>query len=432
MEELGLGEVAKLIEERRTFHQIAEPAWCEVLTATKIVEAMAASGFDVRFGADVVNADARVGLPSASDLEYFHQQALSQGGNPEIAGKLRGGFTGVVGGIRGKADGPVIAFRFDVDANRGLEDESDGHRPNQIGFRSLNQGIHHNCGHDGHIAMGLALARTLASIQDELAGEIRLIFQPAEEGLRGGKAMIAAGVLEGVDFFVGSHLGVQALHTGEIISGYTDLLASVKIDASFHGKAAHAAISPHEGRNALLAACVSAQNLMAIPRHGLGDTRINIGNLSGGESRNTVPSFAEMSLELRADDDAALEFLKQSADRVLSSAAAMHEVAFESHTIGESRAASSDDELSRVVREVASNLKAVKHIRDRVRFKGSDDAAEMMRSVQERGGQAVYFGIGTELEAVHHNPKFDFNEAALAIGHNVLVGIARRLAKPSE
>ena len=136
---------------------------------------------------------------------------------------------------------------------------------------------------------GSALPGCSPSPGRNIRGDIRLLFQPAEEGLRGAAAMIAAGALDGVDFFMGGHLGVQASKLGEIIPGYRNILASVKIDATFRGKSAHAAISPQVGRNALLAACVATQNLLALPRHGEGETRVNVGSLSGGEARNAIP-----------------------------------------------------------------------------------------------------------------------------------------------
>jgi aminobenzoyl-glutamate utilization protein A len=417
----------QLIALRRELHRHAEPGWCEVLTASKVVKALSELGWDVRYGAEVVARDARMGLPPQDTLDFFFKRALEHGADPVTAAKLRDGFTGVVGTLRGRGDGPVVAFRFDLDANQGIEATSDDHMPARHRFSSVHAGVHHNCGHDGHTSIGVGLARAIAGIRHDLVGEIRLIFQPAEEGLRGAKAMIAAGVLDGVDYFVGCHLGVQSLTVGEIVSGYKDILGSVKLDFSFTGQSAHAAISPHIGRNAVLAACVAAQNLMAIPRHGDGDTRVNVGSISGGDSRNTIPSVASLSIELRADNDDALKFLKESADRIIKGAAVMHGVLSSMKQVGESRAASSDPELAKVVAEAARTVPSVIKIRDEVGFKGSDDAAEMMKTVQSQGGKAVYFGIGTKLSAVHHNPRFDFDEEALPIGLEVLERVVRQL-----
>lgn len=417
MEPITQGE---LVAVRRELHRHAEPGWCEIFAATKVVNTLTQLGWQVQFGEEVISRDARMGLPAQATLDFYYQQALAAGADPKIADRLRGGFTGVVGILKGMTKGPTVAFRFDLDANQGVEAAAPDHFPAREGFGSIHTGVHHNCGHDGHTSMGLGLARAITMMRETLTGEVRLIFQPAEEGLRGAKAMVAAGVLKDVEYFVGCHLGVQALAVGEIVAGYNNILGSVKLDIEFTGQGAHAAISPHVGRNALLAACVSAQNLMAIPRHGEGDTRINVGSIKGGDSRNTVPSAASMIVELRSDNEVALQYLKEAADRIVTGAAGMHGVTSRVEQVGESRAASSDPELSKVVALAANDVPSVTKIRDAVDFKGSDDAAEMMRTVQSDGGKAVYFGVGTELNAVHHNPYFDFDERALSVGVEVL------------
>lgn len=410
----------ELVAMRRELHRHAEPGWCEIFAATKVINTLKQLGWQVQFGDEVISRDARMGLPAQATLDFHYQQALAAGADPEIADRLRGGFTGVVGILKGRTKGPTVAFRFDLDANQGVEATAPDHFPAREGFGSIHSGVHHNCGHDGHTSMGLGLARAIAMMRETLSGEVRLIFQPAEEGLRGAKAMVAAGVLKDVEYFIGCHLGVQALAVGEIVAGYNNILGSVKLDIEFTGQGAHAAISPHVGRNALLAACVSAQNLMAIPRHGEGDTRINVGSIKGGDSRNTVPSAANMIVELRSDNEVALQYLKEAADRIVTGAAGMHGVTSRVEQVGESCAASSDPELSKVVALVANDVPSVTKIRDAVDFKGSDDAAEMMRTVQSDGGKAVYFGVGTKLSAVHHNPYFDFDERALSVGVEVL------------
>lgn len=303
-----------VITVRREFHRLAEPGWCEVASASKVAQTLIALGLDVKLGRQVIAADARMGLPQKETLDFFFNRALQNGADISIAEQLRDGYTGVVGFLRTNKPGPKIALRFDLDANQGSESNAGSHFPFSNGFASISAGVHHNCGHDGHTAIGLSVARALTEMKkDELTGEVRLIFQPAEEGLRGAKAMVAAGVLDGVDVFIASHLGVRALRLGEIIAGYNNILGSIKFDAEFTGVSAHAAISPHVGRNALMAACVAAQGLMSIPRHGEGDTRINVGLISGGDARNAVPASARISVELRGETADALDFLRESA-----------------------------------------------------------------------------------------------------------------------
>jgi aminobenzoyl-glutamate utilization protein A len=416
-----------IVAIRRDLHRHPEPAWCEFRTTSKVISTLKELGWNVAFGRNVICADARMGLPATSELDRFYRSALLSGAAPELLKAMEGGFTGAVGSIVGAKPGPTIALRFDMDANLGTEASAQEHLPAREGFLSENPGVHHNCGHDGHTAIGLGVARALAAIKPTLHGTIKLIFQPAEEGLRGANAMVAAGVLQDVDFLLGAHIGVQSLNLGEVIPGYRNILASTKIDARFRGKSAHAAISPHRGHNALLAACVATQSLMALPRHGDGETRVNVGLLSGGQSRNAIPEEAKLSAELRADTTSILQDLEHWSDSVLKGAAHIHNVEVESVRVGSSCAASSDAELAALVGDVArsvSNVNAVRPIED---FKASDDVAAMMDVVQTAGGKAVYFGLGTPLTEVHHNPLFDFDERVLPIGIDIFVKAVHRL-----
>ena len=427
LRELQLPLSEQLVAIRRDLHRHPEPGWCEFRTAGKVIDILKGLGWDVKFGRDVVQGDARMGVPPSEEMEKFYQKALELGADPDTLKDLRGGFTGVVAQLRGTGPGPNIALRFDMDANLGAEAGTPDHLPVTRGFVSGNTGVHHNCGHDGHTAIGLGVARVLAEAKDRIRGDIRLLFQPAEEGLRGAAAMIAAGVLDDVEFFMGGHVGVQASKLGEIISGYRNILASVKIDASFRGKSAHAAISPQVGRNALLAACVATQNLLALPRHGEGETRVNVGSLSGGEARNAIPAHAILSAELRGDTTAILDELERRAEDVLRGAALMHGVEVETTRCGASCAASSDPDAAGLIAESARHVQGVTEIRDIHDFKASDDVAAMMAVVQARGGKAVYFGLGTELKAVHHNPYFDFDERVLPIGVGLFVEAMKRV-----
>lgn len=423
--ELGLPLSRQVIATRRDLHRFAEPGWCEFRTATKIVQTLQAFGWEVRYGREVVDAGARMGVPKAEELDRFYRKAIESGADPKILEALRGGFTGVVGTLRGDKPGPVVALRFDIDANLGPESNDEAHPPTRGGFASVNYGIHHNCGHDGHTAIGLAIARALSEAKKGLRGELRLVFQPAEEGLRGAGSMIAAGVLKGVETFIGCHVGVQALKIGEVIPGYRNILASVKLDVTFRGRNAHAAISPQVGRNALLAACVAMQNLLAIPRHGDGETRVNVGILSGGESRNSIPASATLAAELRADTTPILDHLAERAMNIVQGAAQMQGVEMSIERVGGSCGASSDRELVDLVAKASKGLKGIDNVRDVRDFKGSDDAAAMMAAVQLQGGKAVYFGLGTELRDVHHSPNFDFDERILPIGVNLFLRCLR-------
>jgi aminobenzoyl-glutamate utilization protein A len=415
-----------LVALRRDLHRYAEPGWAEFRTAAKAACVLRDAGFDVALGREVLVED-RPGLPAPEVLEAQMRRALAQGADPDVVRQFAGGYTGVVGTLRGRSGGPTVALRFEMDANAGLEASDVGHRPAREGFASVNPGAVHNCGHDAHTAMGLVLARRLGAAAAHIRGEVRLIFQPAEEGLRGGRAMTDAGVVDGADAFLGCHIGVQALTTGEVIAGYKRILASHKFDALFVGRNAHAGISPHEGRNALLAAVVAAQNLTSISRHGEGDTRINVGTLNAGEARNAVPAHATLCGEVRADSSAVLDYMVERVITVVEAAAAMHEVEVSLSRMGGARGADSDDELGAVVQAVAARLPAVTSITPAADFAASDDVSELMARVQQAGGRAVYFGLGSALADLHHTPTFDVDESALATGVDLFLGCLREL-----
>ncbi len=137
-----------------------------------------------------------------------------------------------------------------LDLSEALDDS---HRPFRDGFASCNPGMMHACGHDGHTTIGLGLAQVLKQYEAQLNGTIKLIFQPAEEGTRGARAMVAAGALDGVDYFTAIHIGT-GVPEGTVICGSDNFMATTKFDVRFTGVAAHAGGKPEEGRNALLAA----------------------------------------------------------------------------------------------------------------------------------------------------------------------------------
>jgi aminobenzoyl-glutamate utilization protein A len=195
IERLAMDMQDGLIRRRRDLHRHPEAAWTEFRTASTVAAALSAAGYEVRLGEDAVCRRSMLGVPPEAALSAHMERAAAQGGDPELIERMRGGLTGVVGELR-RGEGPVVALRFDMDAN-GLEEARDhGHRPAREGFASANAGVMHACGHDGHVAMGLGVAELLAGLKDRLRGTVRLIFQPGEEGVRGAGPMIDAGALD--------------------------------------------------------------------------------------------------------------------------------------------------------------------------------------------------------------------------------------------
>lgn len=178
---------SKIIGYRRDFHRYAESGWTEFRTASLVARRLARLGLEVQAGREVLREQDRMGLPSPDLLDAGWHRAVEQGGDRDYLDAVRGGFTGVVGSLR-QGKGPVVALRFDIDALGLVESQSDGHRPVREGFASVNERVMHACGRDGHIAVGLGVAEVLSELRDGLAGTVKLVFQPAEEGVRGAKA----------------------------------------------------------------------------------------------------------------------------------------------------------------------------------------------------------------------------------------------------
>jgi aminobenzoyl-glutamate utilization protein A len=417
IERLAMDMQDGLIRRRRDLHRHPEAAWTEFRTASTVAAALSAAGYEVRLGEDAVCRRSMLGVPPEAALSAHMERAAAQGGDPELIERMRGGLTGVVGELR-RGEGPVVALRFDMDAN-GLEEARDhGHRPAREGFASANAGVMHACGHDGHVAMGLGVAELLAGLKDRLRGTVRLIFQPGEEGVRGAGPMVDAGALDGVDCLLGGHIGFRVPRTGGLVCGTGGFLATTKFDVSFSGVAAHAGAAPEQGRNALLAAANAALNLHAVSRHGQGASRVAVGVLDAGQGRNVVPPNALIKAETRGETAAINDWLFERAGEVVAGAARMYGVDHSIIEVGRSTSGRSDPELAALVRRAAEGMDFFDPagIVDAMDLRGSEDFALMLAEVQGRGGQGTYLMIGSDLAAGHHNARFDFDERCLAPG----------------
>jgi len=420
---------AKTIERRRDFHRYAEAAWTEFRTAAAVADALTSLGYKVQVGDEVVAAEAMMGVPTGKELQHHMERAVEQGANPAWVEKMRGGKTGVVGILQFSKPGPTVALRFDMDANDVTETEDAKHRPFHESFASVNKGVMHACGHDGHTAVGLTVAEILANLKDELSGRVKLIFQPAEEGVRGAKAMMVKGVVDDVDAILGMHFGVNLRQTGQVACRTEGFLATTKLDAEFTGVPAHAGAAPETGRNALLAAAAAALNLHAISRHSQGASRINVGVLNAGSGRNVIPAKALLKLETRGATSAINQYVYNEAVRIIEAAAAMYDVKLAVTEMGGAAGCENDPELVERVRQVAERLSLFTSILPTGNIGGSEDCTYLMERVQQRGGKAAYIMVGTELAAGHHDDRFDFNEDALLLGAALLACAAVDLLK---
>ncbi|MGM0602686.1 MAG: amidohydrolase [Bacillota bacterium] len=418
----------KIINYRRDFHKYAETGWTEFRTASRAAAYLDKLGYDIKYGREVFEEESRMGLPGEEDLEKHYQRAIKQGAEEEYVHKMKGGFTGVVAELDNGA-GPVIAFRFDMDAVDLTESNDKDHLPFKEGFASVNENAMHACGHDGHTSIGLGLAEVLMDNREKFSGRIKLIFQPAEEGVRGAKSMAESGIVDDVNYIFGLHLGLEADSGGELFPGSEGFLATSKFDAFFSGKPAHAGAQPEEGKNALLAAANAAMNLHAISRNSKGVTRINVGKMKAGSGRNVIASDAHLVIESRGASSELNNYIYDNAIRILESSAHMYDLQIEVKAMGGAESGESDEELIEAVKNAALNIKVFEKVHnEKMNLGGSEDFTYFLQRVKQRGGKGCYIALGTDLKGGHHTREFDIGEQDLIKGVKLLSALIIELS----
>ena len=407
-----------LIRTRRSIHRRPETGWLEMRTSAIIHERLCALGYEVLTGSRAVAPEARMGVPDPETLNRHAEEVMTQENTPleYLTDEMKQGLTGVIG-ILERGPGPVVALRFDIDALGMVERNDDKHRPAREGFSSRNPGMMHACGHDAHVAIGLGTAAVLMGLKDQLHGTLKLIFQPAEEGARGARAITAAGHLSDADYFIGSHVApTDSLDDGDVTAGTWGSLATTKLDAVFTGMAAHAGGYPEKGRNALLAAASAALALHAIPRHSEGQSRVNVGTLHAGTGRNVIPDQAVMQLEVRGETTEINQYMVRQAKNICRGTAEMQQCECEIRTVGEAEGQHSDLKLIQRIDEiVARDLPGLSlSTQQNARNWGSEDISIMMNEVQKHGGLATYMRVMTPMAGAQHTASFDLDERVIA------------------
>ena len=405
---------------RRELHRYPENGWTELRTSARIAQLLAGMGYEnIKMGLEVVEPSVicePVRLTQA-DREREMARAVEQGADPELVATAAG-WPGVIAELDTGRPGPVTAFRFDIDCLPYTEPAQAGSPAFDQGYISCREGCVHACGHDGHTAIGLALAEAMYPLRDGLKGKIRFIFQPAEETWSGAASVVAKGWLDDVDYFAAPHMALDipsggTLPSHTIACGCKDFLSDCQLDVTFTGKAAHPGGAAHEGKNALLAACTAALNIHAIAPHGEGNLRVNVGELHAGVCPNTIAPNAELKLEYRGDRNDVAAYGRRRIDAILKGAAEMYEADYSVVDYGEVPMAKSDDKMMEIVRRAAETVPWFETVYFEGSVGGTDDAAAMIQRVQAHGGVGTYLGIGTDIPAPLHDPEFDLDEDAL-------------------
>ncbi|MFN8050257.1 MAG: M20 family metallopeptidase [Acidimicrobiales bacterium] len=231
-----------------------------------------------------------------------------------------GTLTSVVADLVGAFPGPTLLLRADTDALPMTEESGEP-------FSSIVPGRAHACGHDSHVAMLVAAARILSEHRDELAGRVRFIFQPGEEGPGGAKAMIDEGVLDGVDAAFALHIspnlpvGYVACRPGPIMAATDDFLVTVK------GKGGHAS-TPHFGNDPIPVACemvLAVQTMVTRRIDAFNPAVVTVGRIAAGSTVNVIPETAELLGTIRTVSDWTRMSVTAGFERVVRNIAAAHE-----------------------------------------------------------------------------------------------------------
>lgn len=400
-----------IVTLRREFHKIAETGWLEIQTTIKIINYLLDLGYDVSYGKAVHTE--RIGLPKKTVYENYIKDLKPEEVSFDISEILQG-YTGCVAVFDTGKPGPTIGIRSDIDAVGLRETEDTNHIANRENFRSQNDFAMHACGHDGHISISLKTAERIITEKAHLSGKYVLIFQPAEEGVRGGLSMSKLNIINELDYLLGGHIGMD-VETGTIGVGTDGFLGTKKFDVRYKGLAVHAGMEPEKGRSAILGAAALTLGLHSLPQY-------------GGTGRNVVAPNAEVLLEIRADNNQNLEDLDKRVKNMAKGVAESYELEYEVELMGAAEMFSTKN-LDFVI-EVSQYLKNKGYkIIEKPCLNASEDISFYLNRVEENGGKVMHFLFGADLKAPHHNEKFDFDENILQIAVDVYMEMIYKLIK---
>lgn len=339
------------------------------------------------------------------------------------------GKTGVVGLLEGTKPGPTLLLRFDMDALPITEETG-------AEYASQNQGVMHACGHDGHTAIGLTVAKILHAHRDQLEGTIKFCFQPSEEGNNGEEAggaemMMRDGLLEGpqVDMSLSLHLwnekplGWLGVTKGPIMAG-ADIFTVRVTGRGGHGAIPDAAVDP------IVAAANIVNALQTIVARNVSplDTAVlSVTNIHGGTAFNVIPPEVKLEGTIRTFDEAVRQKVVERFEKI-------------ARGVGEGMGCQVEMEIKRITPALVNNESMTSRVQETAqRLLSESDidtgyqtmTAEDMAFMQEQI-PGCYFFVGSNdtrrhLDYGHHHPRFDFNEEALIRGSALMAAAAMQV-----
>jgi amidohydrolase len=370
-------EIDALVQMRRDLHRHPEIAFEEAGTAAKIADALGRLDISPR------NGVGRTGV--AADLGSGGKRLL----------------------VRADMDGLPLTEASGVD------------------FESETPGRMHACGHDGHVAIALAVAARLA--RNPAARPLRFLFQPAEERGGGARACVADGVLDGVDAAVGLHLWNQ-LPVGRVGVNRGALMAAVdEFEIHVEGRGGHGA-APHETSDPIVAAArivEAVQTIVSREVSPLDAAVVTIASVHGGDAFNVIPSDVRLTGTARWFRDSTGEAIASKLERIVSATAAAAGVSARLDYRRINRPTVNDRGIADVVIETAVNLLGEENVETETRTMGGEDMSVYLDAVP-----GCFFFVGSAPAGPHrphHSPRFAIDERALAIGVTLMEAVVRKL-----
>jgi len=382
--ELVQKQKQQIVRIRRELHQIPEPAYTEKKTSAAVADHLKRAGLEVRTGV----------------ARY-----------------------GVVGLLRTQRPGPTLMIRADMDALTLTEQTG-------LPFSSTHPGAMHACGHDAHMAMVLGSALVLSQMKDALTGNIKFIFQPAEEGPGGAKPMIEEGVMENpkVDYAVGCHLWPGSPEGTVGVKAGTIMAAMNRFDIRIIGSEGHGAM-PHLCVDALEVGTQVVNALQRIvSRHmnPLQPTVVSVGAFHAGKAFNIIPGEAELSGTTRTFDLEVWNSWESRMRKILQGVCDSMGARFELHFEFGYPPTINDPFMADLVRRCADDVVGSDKVFEPEPTMGGED---MSYYLQRAKGCFFFLGVGRPDAAPLHNARFDFNEDVLLLGVETYCRIAQELLR---
>lgn len=344
----------------------------------------------------------------------FIYETLQTFGGLEISRPTK---TSVMARLIGAKPGKVMAIRADIDA-LPIQEE------NTFDFVSRTPGVMHACGHDGHTAMLLGTAKFLTSMKDKINGEVRFLFQHAEELFPGGaEEMVQAGVMDDVDLVIGAHLW-SPLEVGKVGVVYGEMMAAPDyFSITINGKGGHAAI-PHQTVDSIAVAAQVVSNLQHIVSRNtdpLDKLVVSITQFVAGNSFNVIPGSVSIRGTVRSFDAKLRETVPILMKRVVKGMTEAHGANYQFDYQYCYRPVINDKEVTEFIEETVREVFG----EDAIDFTNPNMAAEDFSAFQQKApGCFFYVGAGNKEKGIiypHHHPRFTIDEESLFIGFQMFV-----------